>query len=250
MTREEFIQRVSSEIIEGGSLPVKLLPERVKDILDQSKRFFYRACDDAKQTEYMIIGRKIMDSPEYRAKRTIKLPDCVWGISELRECGADWVNYNINPDYKKVNYSYLNGALTGDSGSMVYSVAQAMYFDFIRTNFVVKTVAFSYNQFSKTLKIEGRSEVMDMAASARIALPETALFEMDLFFDYVVGMCRKSIGRIYSTSDLKLMGRSGFDISSIKEDGKEAVADIKSEFKAFDESDVAFMLIDGRSISE
>jgi hypothetical protein len=250
MTKDLFIDSIVDEISEGNELDISPKPDRIEKIIDQAKRYFYQNSMDAHQTEYMVISKALMETPLYKSRGIIKLPSCVRSILSLEETGADWINYNVNPDYKKVNYSYLNAAFTGDSDSMVYAISAGMYFDFVRTNFIVKTVGFSYSGLTNYLNIQSRSQLRGLVAQAAIDIPVEKLFELNQFFRYCVGLCRKSIGRIYSVSELKLLGRSGFNITAIKEDGNDEVKEIRDAIKADNESDVGFIMVDGKYIGE
>lgn len=248
MNKDEFIELVIDEITEGEELNISPNTTRIDNIIKQASDYFYQNSMDAKQTEYLVINKALLETPLFKSRQIIKLPPCVRAIYSLEEMGADWINYNVNPDYKKVNYSYLNAAFTGDSDNMVYAVGAGMYFDFIRTNFIVKTVGFSYSGLTKYLSIQSRSKLNGLVAQAGIDIPLDKLFELNQFFRYVVGLCRKSIGRIYSTTEIKLLGRAGFNITEIKTEGNDEVKDIRADIKADNESDVSFLMVDGKYI--
>lgn len=250
MELKEFIERVIDEVSEGGELKLAPDEKRIQRIIDQAKTYFWQNCMDAKQTEWLIIKEDLMKTDLYKERRMIKLPSCVRAIYELREAGSNWLNYNqnVNPDYRKVNFSYFNAALSGNTDAMVTAVSRGMAMDFIRSNFVLETIAFSYNDKSHMLAIEGRSIFRDMIASASIDIPEKSLYEMDLFFRYVVGLCRKSIARLLSVTELKLLGRSGLNVTEIKSDGDEEVKEIRALIKDENDNDAAFFYIDGRYV--
>lgn len=250
MNKAEFVELVLDEVTEGEELAIQPVPDRIDKIIKQASDFFWQNAMEAKQTEYLVINKALLETDLFKSRRSIKLPPCVRAIYCLEEMGADWINYNVNPDYKKVNYSYLNAAFTGDSDNMVYAVGAGMYFDFIRTNFIVKTVGFSYSGLTKTLSIQSRSKLNGLVAQAGIDIPLDKLMDSNLFFRYVVGLSRKSIGRIYSTTELKIIGRAGFNTNEIKKDGDEEVKEIRESIKEENESDVAFLMIDGKYVGE
>lgn len=248
MTKADFIDMVSLEITEGEELDISPNEKMMDNIILQAVRYFRQNWDEAKQTEYVVIQKALLETDLYKTRRIIKLPKCVRAIYSLEEVGADWINVNTNPDYKKVNFSYLNAAFTGDSDAMVWAIGAALYFDFVRTNLIVKTVNFSYSDKTNYLNIMGRESLNGLIAQAGVDIPEEKLYEADLFSQYVIGQCRMSIGRLFSVTQLKLLGRSGFDVSEIKEQGKDAVKEVKDTIKDENQNDISFMMIDGKYI--
>ena len=252
MTKTEFIASVIDEVTEGGQLELAPDATRIGKIMDHASKYFWQNAMDAHQTEWLIIQLNLMNTPLFKERRIIKLPKCVRAIYELKETGSNWMNYNqnVNPDYRKVNFSYMNAALSGNTDAMVTAVVRGMAMDFIRSNFVLETVAFSYNDKTNYLNIEGRTVVRDLVAAAAIDIPEEKLYENNQYFRYVVGLCRKSINRLFSVTELKLLGRAGLNMSEIKADGEAEVTAVRAEIKEANESDVGFFFVDSRYIGE
>lgn len=253
MDRATFIANVIDEVSEGGAINLAPKPARIEKIIKQAKDYFYQNNpSEATQTEWLVIKNQLLQTDLYKERRQIKMPECVRAIRELKEGGGNWLNYNnnINPDYRKVNFSYFNAALSGNTDMMISAITHGLAMDFIRSNFTLETISFSYSGISKMLNIEGRTTVKDLIASAAIDIPEEKLMESNQFFRYVVALCRKSIGRLFSITELKLLGRSGFNVNEIMEEGKEELKDIRDEIKEYNDNDVAFFMVDGRYIGE
>lgn len=229
VTRDEFIQRVVDELTEGLSIPASPKRERIETIIDNISKKFYEHDDRTNAPEYIIIKDGMFKTPLFKAKRQVQMPKCVIAITDIRTLGSNYFGNNINPDYLKTNFNYVN-AITGNPTDMLVSVVNGFYISHLQ-NFILKGIAYDYNEFSQMLTITGRDPQYDLVATASVTIPLNSLFEMDDFFEYVVGKCRVSFGRIFGFTNAKQIAGYEIDLKEIKTDGQEAIDKVEEYWK-------------------
>lgn len=241
MTRDEFIQNVIQELTHSMSVAGSPKEERIDFIIDRVKRKFYENDDRCNVTEYIIMKAELFSTPLFKAKRAVKMPDCVIAITDLRTIGSNYFGNNINRDYLKTNFNYVN-ALTGNPNDMLTAVVNGFYISHLQS-FILKTVSFDATgiQFSHMLTITGRNPVQDLVATASVTIHEEALFEMADFFDYVVGECKKSFAKIYGFTNTKLIGGVDLNLVEMKDEGKELIDKVEAYWKEM-QNNVAFFI--------
>jgi hypothetical protein len=229
MTRSEFIEKIRSDVSEDYSISLALKPKRIDTIINNTLRHFWQHYEPATQTEYIILDVKMFQTESFKNTRRIKLPKCVRAVYECKETNGGLFINNINPDYRKTG-NFWGTAVMGNSDNMVYAVTAQFYYDFTR-KFVLRDIGFDYNDLSNDLLIQGRDPNIDVILVARINLDEEDVFNSDLFYRYVRAEAKKSLGTIGSIFDFKLIGETTLNISQIKDDGKEELAECKEEIK-------------------
>ena len=85
MTKEELIDFVIDDLTVSGSLPISLKEGEIERIIEAEKKYVFREWRDTCELKYGIIPAEAFKTAEFKASRTLQLPDCVWGIDEFRE---------------------------------------------------------------------------------------------------------------------------------------------------------------------
>lgn len=225
ITRDEFIDRVIDELTEGMQIPASPRRERIETIIDTVAKTFYENDDRTNQPEYIIIKQAMFQTPLFKAKRQVKLPDCVIAVTNMQTLGSNYSGNNINPDFLKTNFNYVN-AITGNPSDMLMSVVNGFYISHL-AQFVLKTISYDYNEFSHMITIEGRDPAYDLVAFASVKISENSLFEMQDFFDYVVGKCKVSFSRVFGFVNTKQIGNAELDVKEIKQEGKDLIEKVE-----------------------
>ncbi len=247
MTKEMFINMVTEQVTEFGSIPIKPKPNALDNIILMAKQYFYQHWAEAQEERYVIINKSVLNSPLFKKDRVIQLPSTVRYITQLQETGSSFFYNDINPDFRKTNFNYTAYAVNADSDTMLTAVTYAYYMDFIK-QFVLRTIAFSYSDKSHKLFLAGRDQIgNDIAARAYVDLDEEDLFETNIFLRWVIAQCRLSASRAFTLISMKGLGGGSFNWSDIKEAGKEEIAEIKKEMSD-DDSGAAFFMLDGEPI--
>ena len=85
MTRQEFVQFISDDLTASGSIPVNLNTKEIERIIDAEKEWVFREWRDSFEEKWTVLPPQTFNTPEFKASRTIQLPDCVLAIKEFRE---------------------------------------------------------------------------------------------------------------------------------------------------------------------
>lgn len=240
ITEAEFIENVVDEITEGGTIMLKPKDDRIKTIIKNTIRKFRQNDDRASEHEYIIIKKELFNTPLFREKRAIQFPGCVIAVKRLRQTGAAYTLGSQNADFMKTNFNYAM-AIAGNPGDMLTAVVNSYYRDFLR-QFVLQDVSYNFQESTQRLIIEGRDVLTDLVAEAEVVIPDNAFYTIDDFFEYVVGTCKMSMSNVFGFSSKKLIANYDIDVTSIKEDGKRRIDDVKEVWKEQREN-VSFLIL-------
>ena len=99
MTKQELIKLVVDDLTVSGSLKLSLNEDEISRIIDVEKNMAYRDWRDAVELKMAVMNPAVFRTKEFKESRTIQLPECVWGIHELREIKDGSRLFGINdPD--------------------------------------------------------------------------------------------------------------------------------------------------------
>lgn len=227
--RSKFIKRVLDEITAGYSIPTQPKPERLDSIIDTAVREFRDNDDRANEVEYLILRNDLFQTPLFKAKRQVELPECVLAVTFLKTLGSNYFSHTVDKDFQKTNFGYVT-ALSGNSYDMLTSVVNSYYVDFLR-NFVVKDITHEFSPYTNMLTVTGRDPFADLCAEAHVYIPEGALFKIPDFFNYVCAKCRINFGSIYGFISAKQMGGYDINASDLKSEGKEVIEKIEQKWE-------------------
>lgn len=231
MTRAAFIDAVVDDITEGKSIPASPKEARVKTIIDRALKYFQEQDDEGSEFEYCVLARTAFETDLFRKRRQIQLPTCVEAVTNVQRLGnvLGGRNNEVDKDYRK---TYFNFALatSGNSSEMLTGVTQQYYNDFLG-NFYLRTVGYEYNSHTHMLTILGKDPVENMIASMYVHIPDEAYFEMDRFFRYVTGMCKKSFSSTFDFVKQQTIGGREINTSQIRQEGLDLIKEVKDELK-------------------
>jgi hypothetical protein len=225
VTRNAFINNVITDLTEGLVIPSAPNLKRINNVIDNARRYFYENDDNAVEFEYTVVRSSVFNEPLFKDKRKIIMPECVNAVTEVREFGGQYGFMNINPDFRKTNYNYIL-ALTGSADDMLTAVTNGFYQDHLR-NFIIRSVAYEYNPYTKMLTITGRDVPQNLLLETYLHIPEEGLFNMDAFFKYVCGKCKVSISNIYNFADINLIGGNKIQVQNIKDEGNALLTEVQ-----------------------
>jgi len=234
-TRREFIDRVVEEITEGLTIPVSPKTTRISSIIDRALRQFRENDERGTEMEYIIIKSSAFQTDLFKSKRQVKFPEgCVQAVTFLRTMGSNFSDNNINPDFLKTNFNYVN-ALNGNPSDMTTSVVNGFYNNFLK-NFILKSVAYEFSEYTSSLTVIGRDPNVDLIAEAYVYIPESSFYRMVEFFDYVCGQCKMSFANTMGFINSKQIGNYEVNLQEIRTQGKEMVEEVKEKWKQQRES--------------
>ena len=85
MTKQELIKLVTDDLTVSGSLKLNLNEDEISRIIDVEKNMVYRDWRDTVELKMAVMNPAVFRTKEFKESRTIQLPECVWGIHDLRE---------------------------------------------------------------------------------------------------------------------------------------------------------------------
>ena len=228
MTKDELIQFVVDELTVKGSLKISIKEDEVERIIKAEKKYVFREWRDTVELQYGIISVDAFRRPEFKASRTIQLPDCIWGIKEFREIKDSARLFGINdPDlnFDRVMNSdlYLAGPFMSDI--ITSRIVSYSFFDLARS-FTLYDIDFSFNVNTKRLKVLGHDPLNPVLIQAYTAIEDSALYDDYYFQRWVIARCKRQIHRLLKTFEYTTVG--GISITSMyEEQGKSEMDEIK-----------------------
>lgn len=237
MTKQELVETVQRELDVSFALPSQLQPTEIERIIDQVSVWFYENYREAVETQYYIMKHEEFQRPEFRATRTITMPDCVVSVFECKEMTGAGLIGTIDRDFadnKLIASEIYLSPFTGDS--LVFRTAQYQFFDLTRA-FFLEWIRYDYNRRTKKLKILGRDPGKDVFFNTYVKIPEDKLYEDYYFFRYVTAKAKIALGRMLSFFDYNLMGGIKVNAADIKAEGESEIEKIEQEIKDQDSAD-------------
>ncbi len=99
MTRDELIQMVNDEITVSGSLPYSIPQKEMERIIGQAENWFYVNYGPAVETTYYVLPRNLFAQKEWKASRSVLLPDCVISIQDVRDFTGGGILGTVDSDF-------------------------------------------------------------------------------------------------------------------------------------------------------
>jgi hypothetical protein len=227
MTKEELIEMVNDEITGSCSLPYSVPAREMERIIKQAQNWFYVNYGPAVETQYFVITKDWFMTPEFKATRSLLLPDCVVSVFEVREINGGGRLGTIDADF------YDNRLLAAElflspfaSDDLVLRAAQYSYWDLTQA-FILERVSYDFNRNTKRLKIIGRNPKRNCSVQTYAKIEESRLYDDWFFQRYVTAQAKMSLGRILGFFTFNLPGGVQVSADSIREEGKEELAEIK-----------------------
>lgn len=228
MTKDDLVKLVVDELTISGSLDITLNTDEINRIIDMEKKYVFREWRDTVELRYGIIPTESFRTPEFKASRTIQLPECVWGIREFREIKDSARLFGINdPDlnFDRVMNSdlYLAGPFMSDI--ITSRITSYSFFDLARS-FTLYDVGFEFNLNTKRIKIIGHDPLNPVLLQAYIQIEDSALYDDYYFQKWIIARCKRQIHRVLKTFEYNLVG--GVNITTMyEEQGKAELDEIK-----------------------
>ncbi len=232
-TKKQFIEEIKSDASDYCGIPITVNEKRIEQLLTKARRYFYHEYDGAGQEAWLAISQAVFTQPRFLETRKIRLPDCIRAIFGVKEKGLYYNgpggSTNADPDFSPRKYR-LGAALLGSSNDLVYAVALTYYNDFV-DQFNLKSLAYDFSPLTRDLTIIGRNPKTNVILHVSEYIPEQDLYSDELFYNYVLGLALKTIGRPLSVFEFKLIGGTTVNFSSIVDEGNQLIADVKAEME-------------------
>ncbi len=243
MTKQELIEWIKNEISVSGGLQISdnLKDSEIERIIDNETIYVHREWRDTVELRYGFIPLSAFRTPEFRASRTIQLPDCVYGIEEFREIKDGSRLFGINdPDLRLERVMGSDLWLSPFSSDVITSrTISYSWFDLARS-FTLVDIGFRFNINTHRINVFGHDPTAPVILRAFVAIDNADLYEDPMFRKWVAAKCKLQVNRLLKTFETTLIG--GTTISTILGDqGKEEIEEVKEWVKGNDVPDYFLM---------
>ena len=227
MTRDELIQMVNDEITVSGSLPYSIPQKEMERIIGQAENWFYVNYGPAVETTYYVLPRNLFAQREWKASRSVLLPDCVVSIQDVRDFTGGGILGTVDTDFADNRLIASELFLSPfQSDDLVLRTAQYSYWDLTKC-FILERYAFDFNRNTKRLKILGRDPKRNVYILTYTKIEDYKLYDDWFFQRYITSQAKISLGRLLGTFTFNLPGGIQVDASTIKDEGQTELAEIK-----------------------
>lgn len=240
MTKNELIQTVLRELDSSFALPVQIQPAEIERNIEQTSRWFYENYRDSVETQYYIIKADQFELPDFKANRTIMMPDCVVSVFEVKEITGAGLLGIVDRDFadnKLIASEIYLSPFTGDS--LTYRIAQYQFYDLTKA-FFMDLIRFDFNRRTLKLKILGRDPRRDLFIQTYVKIPDDKLYDDYYFYRYVTAKSKLSLARQLSFFDFNLMGGIKINVSDLRSEATEEIAKIETEIDSQNTPDYFF----------
>lgn len=243
MYRDEFISNVQQELSVACALPFTIPQAELERIINISADWFYKKYEDAVEERYYFITRSLFDSQQFKIKRTITMPDCVfsvWGLKKLKEDFGRSMSFDGTADFG-IERLFLSDSVSLGQGTenMMYYTLNMYWLD-VASHIINHSVSYNYNRNSHELFFGGEKPNRDCVAICYVKLPIETLMNDEVFFRYVVAKAKMQLSRIIGTFDFNLPGNIKINYDLIREEGKDELDRIQEEIKSEEGMDFFF----------
>jgi len=232
MTRGELIQEVIDELSGSCSLANKLPTSEIERIIKRSERWFFDNYEESGELRYLVISQAKFQTEDFKANRTIQLPDSVQSIFELREIEGSSFLGTIDRDFSDSKLIGSEVFLSNSLGDNIVSLASRMSFFDLAKSFILERISFNWNHLTNKLMIAGRNPRRDVFAQAYIKIPLDRLYEDQYFLRYVVGKCKISLGNILGRYTYTLIGGVTVNYADLVSQGTEEVKQVEEDINS------------------
>lgn len=229
MTRAELIDMMTAEITGSGALPYSIPEREANRIIEQALNWFYANYGPAVETQYYIVEKKWFTEPEFKKYRSILLPDCVISVFEVKEVTGGGRLGTVDRDFSDNRLLASELFLSPfQSDDLVLRTAQYSYWDLTQA-FILERISYDFNRNTKRLKILGRDPKRNVFIQTYAKIEENKLYDDWFFQRWVTAQAKISLARILGTFTFNLPGGIQIDASSIRDEGKEELQEIKTK---------------------
>ena len=149
MYRDEFISDVQQELSVACALPFTIPVPELERIINKAAEWFYKKYEDAVEERYYFITHSLFESQQFKIKRTITMPDCVfsvWGVKKLKEDFGRSMSFDGTADFG-IERLFLSDSVSlgqGTENLMYYTLN--MYRLDVASHIINHSVSYNFNR--------------------------------------------------------------------------------------------------------
>lgn len=237
MTKEELIQLISDDLTASGSIKLNLNTDEISRIIDVEKEMMHRDWRDTVELKYAVMNPQVFNTPEFKASRTIQLPDCVYGIDEFREIKDGGRLFGLNdPDLRLERVMASDLWLSPFSSDVITSrTISYSWFDLSRS-FTLTDIQFRFNINTHRINVIGHDPIAPVLIRAYVAIDDADLYDDYYAQRWFIAKCKCQLHRVLKTFEYNTIG--GVSITSMYgEQGQAELEKIQEYMKGQDTAD-------------
>lgn len=243
LTEQEFISDVKQELTVACAIPIAPQEAEIKRIIKYAAKWFYRNFEDAVEERYYAIPATVFQSELFRRSRVIQFPSCivsVTGLKKMRENLGLSLSFDGTRDLglERILLQGMDSAGTMTEPVMYYAIS--LYWTDTLAHLLNHTISYNYNRNSNKLFIAGETPDRDCVATCFVEQPLEHLMRSEVFFRYVVATAKMQMARVIGTIDMQLPGNAKINYDMLKEEGNDALKEIREEVRKEEGMDFFF----------
>lgn len=205
MTKPELVLDIKNELTLAKALPYSIPDAEIDRVITNAVRFFYDNWRHAIEPRYLLIPPELLSNQRYKETRTIRMPDCVQFVYDVKEPKGNSMFATIDRDFAENKFIGSEIFLTPFIGeSIVYRTVMFSFLDLTK-NFMIDTVAYDYNKNTKCINVTGRTPTKMVVQIGR-KIEEEYLYEDEMFQRYVRAKAKVRLGELLTSFDFNLPG--------------------------------------------
>jgi hypothetical protein len=242
MTKDEFYKDLSTAITVGCQLPFDIPQKSLEITVKYAKKWFYRNWVDALENVFILIPKEIWQRDTmFLNNRGFKLPDCIYSVNAVAKDNDSKRKIHGYPDMSIDKFIFSNWGINGG----FYSPESSMTSDAV-VGYVIASswgdltyhifnypISYEYNRNTHRLFLKGSlNESPDFILDCDLKIPDEALFEEDLFFNYCLAESKRNLANILGSFEMQLPGNATINYDRYFDQGTEVLNEIKEEIKS------------------
>jgi len=250
MTKEEFNKSITDALTASCQIPFRIPTKEIDRISKYAADWFYRNYEDAVDNYYLVVPWEQYSKDDlFKRNRGVRLPSCVYSVNGVTKNNqfTSWSNV-ANPDFSLEKFVYGNYGLAGTNAveDSMYSDAVLAYivyanWDDLLYHITKHPLSYTFNRTNGRFFIKGDvKDCPDLILDVYTKVPLEHMYELDLFYHYVLGQAYMQLGNILGAFTVELPGGASIDYSKWYDNGKEMVDTVKEEVKGLQSNDFFF----------
>ena len=242
MTKQEFYEDLNDRITVGCQLPFSLPEKALDSIVKYAAKWFHRNWVDAVDNIYMLIpGQTLLNNEEFKLTRKITLPKCIYSVNAVAKDKYAKQKTNGYPDFSFDKYIYSNWGVNGgfagvedttQSDAVMGYVIASSWGD-LSYHILNYPISYSFNRNTHKLFLKGSLEnTPDFLLECDVRVPDEALYELDLFYDYCLAHAKIELANILGSFGMTLPGNATINYDRYADQGNTLLEQVKEEVRS------------------
>lgn len=196
MTKDEFNSAIIDAISASCAIPFKIPTQEIERITKYAAKWFYRNYEFALENIYLLIpSEQYFNSKTFKQNRGVILPHCVYSVNAVTKNNQFTDANSALSDFSldKFMYGTFGVGMGRDIGDSMYSDAVLSYvvyasWDDLLYHVTKHPLTYNFNPNTSRFFVKGDvKDNPDLILDVNIKIPFEALYELDLFYHYVLG---------------------------------------------------------------